>query len=309
MVEATRPRPDGAAKSKLTGPPLLRFDFVERAVHWANATLFAIVMATAFALYIPPISAAIGRRELVVTIHVYAGLLLPFPLLIGIAGTSWGRKLRADLRRLNRWIPEDRAWLRRRAWKHDRVGAVKQGKFNAGQKLNAAFTGGAILVMVATGSIMHWFNHFPLSWRPGATFVHDWIFIALVITITGHILFALADRESLNAMVTGRISRNWAKKRAPKWLDEDKADQLAAPRVERTTRSDAGRAAAPGAADAGVKPGPSVSAAAKSGPSGAKPGTGTVPGGTGAVPSGAGAVPAAAGSADTTAALRQTRTD
>jgi formate dehydrogenase gamma subunit len=236
MAEATRPRTDGAPKSKLTGPPLLRFDRAERVVHWVNATLFAIVMATALALYIPPISAAIGRRELVVTIHVYAGLLLPFPLLLGIAGSRWGRQLRADLHRLNRWIPEDRQWLRRRGWKHDRVALVKQGKFNAGQKLNAAFTGGAILVMVATGSIMHWFNHFPLSWRTGATFVHDWIFIALFFTITGHVLFAMADRESLNSMLTGRISRNWAKKHAPKWLDEEKSDKVVAGRAVKAQR-------------------------------------------------------------------------
>ena len=237
MVEATQPRPDrasrfrpaGPPRSKLTGPPLLRFDAAERVVHWANATLFAIVMATAFILYIPPISAEVGRRELVVTIHVYAGLLLPIPLLLGVVGTRWGRQLRADLHRINRWIPEDRLWLRAKGWKHDRVGRIPQGKFNAGQKLNAAFTGGAILVMLATGSIMHWFNHFPLSWRTGATFVHDWIFIALFFTITGHVLFALADRESMNSMLMGKISRNWAKKHAPKWLEEEKAAPSATP--------------------------------------------------------------------------------
>ncbi len=36
-------------------------------------------MATAAVLYLPPISAAVGRRQLVVTIHVYSGLLLPIP--------------------------------------------------------------------------------------------------------------------------------------------------------------------------------------------------------------------------------------
>ncbi len=228
MVEATHPRPDvPAARSKLTGPPLLRFDRAERVVHWVNATLFAIVMATALMLYIPPISAIVGRRELVVTVHVYAGLLLPFPLLIGIAGRRYGRQLRADLHRINRWIPEDRAWFRRRGWRAERVRDLKQGKFNAGQKLNAAFTGGAILVMLATGSIMHWFNHFPLSWRTGATFVHDWIFIALFFTITGHVMFAVADRDSMNSMLTGTISRNWAKRHAPRWLEEEKATAAA----------------------------------------------------------------------------------
>src|SRR5580704_15735500 len=268
MVEATHPRPDQAvAKSKLTGPPLLRFDRAERVVHWINATLFAVVMATALMLYIPPISAIVGRRELVVTVHVYAGLLLPFPLLIGIAGRRYGRQLRADLHRINRWIPEDRVWFRRRGWRPERVKYLKLGKFNAGQKLNAAFTGGAIIVMLVTGSIMHWFNHFPLSWRTGATFVHDWIFIALFFTITGHVMFAVADRDSMNSMLTGNISRNWAKRHAPRWLDEEKA----ASATEK--RSTAGAVSA-------VAPAPVVAQPAASGPpvaSGGAPATFVLP--------------------------------
>jgi formate dehydrogenase subunit gamma len=235
MVEATIPRPDDAPPVR-TPAPLLRFDRAERVVHWANATLFGILMATAAVLYLPPLSAAVGRRQLVVTIHVYSGLLLPFPILVGIAGRRGGKRLRADLRRLNRWIPEDRVFLRRRGWRPERIPGLKQGKFNAGQKLNAAFTGGAILVMLATGSIMHWYKLWPLSWRTGATFVHDWIAIALFFTITGHILFAFADRESMESMWKGTISRNWAKRRAPRWLaEETKVDRPATP----TPRSEA----------------------------------------------------------------------
>jgi formate dehydrogenase subunit gamma len=78
--------------------------------------------------------------------------------------------------------------------------------------------------MLATGSIMHWYKLWPLSWRTGATFVHDWIAIALFVTITGHILFAFSDRESLDSMKTGMISRTWAKRRAPRWLDEERSN-------------------------------------------------------------------------------------
>ena len=219
MAEATIP-PKAPVISE--NGELLRFDRPERIVHWANATLFAILMATAAALYLPPLSAAVGRRQLVVTIHVYAGLTLPIPILLGLVGRRWGRRLRADFRRLNRWIPEDRVWLRQRGWKPTRVTGMAIGKFNAGQKLNAAFTGGAILLMLGTGSIMHWYKPWPLSWRTGATFVHDWIAIALFFTITGHIMFALADRETLTSMRTGSISQAWAKHRAPRWLAEER---------------------------------------------------------------------------------------
>jgi formate dehydrogenase subunit gamma len=218
---AATARSDRSTTSHVVTPQLLRFDVAERVVHWANATLFAILMATAGVLYLPPLSAAVGRRQLIVTIHVYAGLILPFPLVLGIVGRRWGQRLRADLHRLNRWIPEDRMWLKRRGWRPERVRGLKQGKFNAGQKLNAAFTGGAMLLMLATGSIMHWYKPWPLSWRTGSTFVHDWVAIALFFTITGHILFAFSDRESLDSMWSGNISRAWAKRRAPKWLDEE----------------------------------------------------------------------------------------
>ena len=96
----------------MTTPPrndtLLRFDRTERFLHWTNAVLFGVLLATAAALYIGPVSAAVGRRDLVKNIHVYAGLALPVPLLLSFAGPRWGRRLRADLRRINRWTAEDR---------------------------------------------------------------------------------------------------------------------------------------------------------------------------------------------------------
>jgi len=209
-----------AAQKAETGGSLRRFDVVERALHWINAGLFAILMTTAAALYVPDISAMVGRRELVKTIHVYAGLALPVPLLLAALSPRWGRAFRADVRRLNRWLPADGQWLRQRGWRRDRDSGVPLGKFNPGQKINAAFTAGAILVMLATGSIMRWYKPWPLQWRTGATFVHDWIAIALFCTITGHVMMAVGDPDSLRSMVGGRISHRWARHHAPLWLEE-----------------------------------------------------------------------------------------
>ena len=66
---------------------------------------------------------------------------------------------------------------------------------------------GAIPVMLATGSIMRWFKPFPLSWRTGATFVHDWVFLALLVVVIGHIGKALADPTALKGMISGRVPR------------------------------------------------------------------------------------------------------
>ena len=206
MVATTHPSPE---------PRLPRFSGAERAAHWAGAALFAVVMATAAALYVAPISEAVGRRELMKDVHVWCGLALPLPALVAACG-RWGSALRGDVRRLNRWTADDRRWLRSLG----RDPKVRSGKFNAGQKLNAAFLTGAVLVMMGTGSVMRWFEPFPLLWRTGATFVHDWLAIALTAALIGHVALALRDPDALDAMWRGSVSRSWAARRAPRWLAE-----------------------------------------------------------------------------------------
>src|SRR5436305_11847408 len=178
------------SQSRKGSSQVQRFDPVERYIHWANATLFGVMIATGATLYLGPLEQLVGRRELVKTIHVYTGLLLPIPVLAGFLLPRLGRAFRADARRLNRFAPGDWHWLRTLG--RDRT--TKLGKFNPGQKLNASFTLGAIFLMLGSGSIMRWFKPFPLSWRTGATFVHDSVFLALVFTIAGHIF--IATRES-----------------------------------------------------------------------------------------------------------------
>ncbi len=208
MVATTAPRADIPER-------VARFDRLERAVHWTNATLFLVLLTTGAMLYAGPLSGLVGRRELVRMVHVYSGLVLPVPLLAGIVLRS-GRQLREDLRALNRWIPDDFRWLRTRG----RDPHVRLGKFNPGQKLNATFVGAAIVVMLGTGSIMHWFGYFPNDWRTGATFVHDWFAIALFFVVVGHIWLALADPVALRGMTRGSVTGAWAKHHRARWFDE-----------------------------------------------------------------------------------------
>ena len=193
---------------------LPRFDRVERLVHWVTATLMLTLLATGFSLYVGPLSTLVGRRNLVRTVHVYSGLMLPVPLLFAIALRAGG-ELRADLGRLNRWSADDRAW-----WKRRRRAATRLGKFNPGQKLNAIFIGAAMVVMLMTGSIMKWFEPFSDSWRQGATFVHDWFAIGLFFAIAGHILLAFRDPDALNGMVHGEVKTTWASRYRPRWHEE-----------------------------------------------------------------------------------------
>jgi formate dehydrogenase gamma subunit len=191
-----------------------RFDRVERVVHWCNATLFLVLLGTGASLKFQALSTVVGHRHAVKTVHVYAGLLLPLPLLIGLLIPA-GRQLRRDLSRINRWTADDKRW-----WSRRNRPNVQLGKFNPGQKLNAIFVGAAIVLMLMSGSIMRWFGPFPDSWRRGATFVHDSIFITLIFVIIGHIMFALADFDSLRAMVRGWVPEQWARRERPAWWAE-----------------------------------------------------------------------------------------
>jgi len=208
MVATTSPRADRAR--------LLRFDGVERALHWVNAALFLILLGTASILYVGPLSAAVGRRELVRQVHVWSGIALPVPLLVAVSG-RWGRGLRADISRFNRWTKHDGRWFRSLG----RDPYVQLGKFNPGQKLNAAFIAGVIVVMLGTGSVMNWFHYFPVDWRTGATFVHDWVAVILFVVVVGHIGFALADPDSLGSMLRGTIDARWARGHHPGWYEEE----------------------------------------------------------------------------------------
>ena len=96
------------------------------------------------------------------------------------------------------------------------------GKFNAGQKLNAAFSVGSIIIMLATGAIMFFNSWFPDDIRTGATFVHDWLTLAIVVVVVGHTYKALMDAEARTGMRTGHVSARWAAREHSQWADEQR---------------------------------------------------------------------------------------
>ncbi|MBV2356176.1 cytochrome b/b6 domain-containing protein [Streptomyces sp. J2-1] len=190
-----------------------RFTPAERWTHRATAALMGVCVATAACLYVPELAVMVGRRELVVRVHEWAGLALPVPVLLGLAS----RAFRADLGRLNRFGPHDRVWLRAALRRDRRPASRPAGKFNAGQKIYAAWIAGATLVMLGTG-LMMWFTHLtPLMWRTSATFVHDWLALTVGIVLAGHIGMAVADPEARAGLRTGTVSPEWAQRHHSLW--------------------------------------------------------------------------------------------
>ncbi|MDT0485854.1 MULTISPECIES: cytochrome b/b6 domain-containing protein [Streptomyces] len=201
---------------RVDAPPqarVRRFGRSQKWVHRATAALMGICVVTAACLYVPQFAELVGRRELVVRVHEWAGLALPVPALVGLVS----RAFRADLGFLNRFGPHDRVWLRAALRRDKRRAARPAGKFNAGQKVYAAWIAGASLVMLGTGLLM-WFTHLtPIQWRTSATFVHDWLALSIGIVLAGHIGMALGDPEARRGLRTGDVSREWAEREHPLW--------------------------------------------------------------------------------------------
>ena len=197
---------------------VLRFDRIQRGAHWANALLFFSLMVTAIPLYFGSFFGIVLPRHLIEMIHLWSGLALPLPIIISVIG-PWGKAMRRDVRRINYWTREEIRWMRTLGRSR-----LEADKFNPGQKLNAIFMGASILVMLVTGAILQWFRFFSVSWRSGATFVHDLFAYAIFFVVVGHIVMALTHRDTLRSIFKGSVSRSWAERHAARWLREEQPD-------------------------------------------------------------------------------------
>ena len=221
---AARDETRGETRNETRDGKVRRFTVAERMVHRATGTLMLLCVVTAACLYIGPLAQAVGRRQLMVTVHEWSGILLPAPVLLGLFSPAF----RADLRRLNRFAPYDRRWLN--AVRRRLIAPVERpaGKFNAGQKLYAGWIAGAVLVMMSTGLLM-WFTHLlPSVSRTSAIFVHDILAWAVAIVLVAHMRKAYQDPEARRGMRTGYVDRVWARREHSQWLAADDADRSSA---------------------------------------------------------------------------------
>lgn len=200
----------------MTPPPerVLRFAPTSRSVHALTGALTLVCILSAAVLYNGSLANVVGNRHTVRAIHVWCGFALPVPLLLGLVSTAY----RSDLRRLNRFHERDWRWLRSR---DRRDGTLPVGKFNAGQKLNGALSGGGLAVLLLTGSVMYFTAETPLAWRSGATFTHDWTALALGLLVIGHIRFAVRSPAAMRGITTGSVPLAWARREHPAWVEED----------------------------------------------------------------------------------------
>jgi formate dehydrogenase subunit gamma len=193
-----------------------RFTRTERAAHWVHATAFFGLLATGLVLYIPRLSILVGRRPLLKDLHVYTDVAwIAALVLVVVLGDR--RRLRHTVHELDEFDRDDLNWLRRRH--------APQGRFNAGQKINAALTAAFALLFAVSGSLL-WLGERDHRFQFASTILlHDWLMYLSLALLVGHLYLALiypATRHSLRGMTSGSVRRDWAEHHHSKWVREQR---------------------------------------------------------------------------------------
>ena len=202
---------------------IARFSWGERALHWLLAASFLTMLATGLMMSVPAFSGLVAR-PVAKAAHLDAALALAAGVVLLAA--VHGRRLRATLRQLDRFDRDDLAWLRRIPARlvGRRRPAPPQGRFNAGQKLNAATVGGLMVVAYVTGGLL-WLGERDTTYRlAGTVKVHDAVMWLMVLLVSAHVYMAVMHhdtRESLPGMVRGSVDREWARHHHAKWVHDD----------------------------------------------------------------------------------------
>jgi formate dehydrogenase subunit gamma len=190
-----------------------RFSRTERTLHWVHASAFLVLLGSGLVLYVPRLSELVGRRPLVKDIHFDTGLawMLAIALVILLGDR---RGIRRTLRELDAFDRDDRLWLRRIP--------RPQGRFNAGQKLNAALTASFALLFAVSGLLL-WYGERNNSFRFASTILlHDGLMYVSVFVLVGHLYLALiypSTKHALRGMTRGTVRRDWAWEHHRKWLE------------------------------------------------------------------------------------------
>jgi formate dehydrogenase subunit gamma len=190
-----------------------RFSPVERLLHWVNAAGFLFLLATGLILYLPRLSMLVSRRQTIQGIHFWGGV--GWLATLAVVVVLGGRRLLSTARELDTFDRDDLRWLRGRG--------APQGRFNAGQKINAILTA-AFTVLFGVSGLLLWFGEQDTRFRFASTVIlHDGLMYASLLLLVGHLYLALihpATRHALRGMTLGSVSADWAARHHAKWRPE-----------------------------------------------------------------------------------------
>ncbi len=198
-----------------------RFTRTERGVHWVQAISFLALLISGIVLALPAFESVVGHRALLRELHLMGAFAFFFgPAIVALAGNR--RSLAEDVSAVDTWDADDLRWLI--PFPILRLVGQRtppQGRFNAGQKLNAIFIVWSTLIFTVTGLIMWQNRRFPSDLVSQANTIHTALAYFALAAFLGHLYLAVGypkTRHALHAITQGWVSYDWAQHHHPKWV-------------------------------------------------------------------------------------------
>jgi formate dehydrogenase subunit gamma len=213
-----------------------RFTLTERLLHWIHASAFFVLLGSGLVLYLPRLSAAVGRRPLIKDVHFWTGISWAGAiLLVSVLGNR--RALADTIREIDLFDRDDARFLTGRT-------SSPQGRFNAGQKVNAILTA-AFAVLFFVSGLLLWYGEQDTRFRLGGTvYLHDALMYVSLVIVAGHLYLALVHpvtRHALRGMTLGTVREDWARAHHPKWAPSALVPQRPAEAGQRAVGREAPR--------------------------------------------------------------------
>jgi formate dehydrogenase subunit gamma len=191
----------------------------ERFVHWLLAISCLLLCFTGMGMMYQSLNffgVIMGGLHGLKDVHNISGIVFGVALLMAIQ--MWWREAGIFV------FPEDIDWILTAGgylWHVDKV--PETGKYNPGQKMFFITVALCGLLMIVTGFFMWLPGFFPLGMELLRWIypLHVFGFLVIFAFFFVHLyLGTIGNPGTVQAMITGWVTRNWLKKQHPKWLKE-----------------------------------------------------------------------------------------
>jgi formate dehydrogenase subunit gamma len=195
-----------------------RYTSGERILHWVTAITFFLLAASGLAFFHPSmfwLTGLLGGGTWARILHPFIGLVM-FAAFILMAVKFWHHNLISG---------NDRKWLGQIgdviANRDERVPPI--GRYNPGQKILFWLLLACMIVLLVSGVAL-WRPYFAPLFEIGTirfgALMHALAGLLLILLIVVHIYSSFWVKGSGEGMLSGKVSRAWAKAHHPKWYEE-----------------------------------------------------------------------------------------
>lgn len=198
---------------------ILRTKFMDRLCHWTMVACFFLVALSGISWFFPSLNwlgYVLGPPQMARLLHPFLGITV-FVLLMCMC---------ARFVHHNLFVRTDITWFRHIVDvlmnKHGEK--LQIGKYNAGQKI--LFWGIMSLIsLLLVSGLMIWRAYFAMYFSIPvvrlALLAHSVAGLGLILLVLGHIYMGIWVRGSIGGMVTGYVSRAWARQHHDRWYEEE----------------------------------------------------------------------------------------